>query len=343
MAAVSVIIPIYKVEKYLHTCIESVINQTLQDIEIILIDDQSPDRCPEICDEYAQKDSRIRVVHKENEGLGLTRNHGIRIATGEYIAFLDSDDFIDTCTFEQMYLLAKKNDLDAIYYKHDRNTDDGVKLGTPIDDIVIYEKEKKNNFILDIIASDSSVASDHLIGCSVWNALYKSSIIKSKQIEFHSEREIISEDLIFNLDFLVHTTRIAQNEGRHYHYRKNTSSLSRTIREDRVIKNFYLYEYIAKNTERWNLDNEVVEKRNARLFIGNSRTSIQQYMSAQIPFRKKREWLKEQLELPIWQQIYKTYKWNYLPLYQRIFFYLCVNKHIKTLYLISTLRSKVTS
>ena len=341
MPKISAIIPVYNVEKYLDKCIESVINQTLKDIEIILIDDESPDNCPQMCDQYAKNDNRIKVVHKKNEGLGLTRNHGIRIATGEYIAFIDSDDFIDTCTFEHFYKLAKDNNLDAIYYKFDRNTDEGVKLGTPIDDIIIYEKDKKRNYILDLIASEPHAASDRLIGCSVWNALYKSSIIKSKQIEFHSEREIISEDLIFNLDFLVHTTRIAQNEGRHYHYRINTSSLCRTIREDRVIKNFYLYEYIAKNTERWNLDNKVVEKRNARMFIGYNRTAIQQYMSSPLPYSKKKVWLKEQLSIPLWQTIYETFNWKELPNYKKIFFYLCAKKQIFALYLISVLRKMI--
>ena len=92
---ISVIIPIYNVEAYLDECIASVIAQTYSNLEIILVDDGSPDNCPQMCDEWAAKDSRIRVIHKENGGLSDARNAGIDIATGEYIAFVDSDDWIE--------------------------------------------------------------------------------------------------------------------------------------------------------------------------------------------------------------------------------------------------------
>lgn len=92
---VSIIVPIYNVEKYLDRCMASLLNQTLEDIEIIMVDDGSPDRCPKMCDEYAKKDSRVKVVHKKNGGLGYARNSGLDVATGEYVAFVDSDDYVD--------------------------------------------------------------------------------------------------------------------------------------------------------------------------------------------------------------------------------------------------------
>lgn len=113
MAKVSVIIPIYKVEKYLSRCLDSVVNQTLDDIEIVLVDDGSPDSCPEICDRYAKKDSRIKVIHKKNEGLGYARNSGMLIATGEYIAFLDSDDYVSKDMYEKVYSELKRTDADC--------------------------------------------------------------------------------------------------------------------------------------------------------------------------------------------------------------------------------------
>ena len=91
---VSVVLPIYNVEKYLSRCLESVVNQSYRKLEIILVDDESPDKCPEICDKWAAKDNRIKVVHKKNAGLGHARNTGIENATGEYICFVDSDDYI---------------------------------------------------------------------------------------------------------------------------------------------------------------------------------------------------------------------------------------------------------
>ena len=109
---VSVIIPVYKVEAYLSRCVDTVINQTLKELEIILVDDGSPDNCPAICDEYALKDERIKVVHKTNGGLSSARNAGLRIATGEYIFFLDSDDWLELDGMELLYNTAIKYSVD---------------------------------------------------------------------------------------------------------------------------------------------------------------------------------------------------------------------------------------
>lgn len=109
---ISVIIPIYKVEPYLAKCVESVLEQTYPDLEIILVDDGSPDRCGELCDEYAKADSRIKVIHKRNGGLSDARNAGMKIAYGEYLAFIDSDDWIERDYFEVLYRLLKDYDAD---------------------------------------------------------------------------------------------------------------------------------------------------------------------------------------------------------------------------------------
>ena len=108
MSKISVIIPVYKVEKYLDKCIQSVVNQTFTDLEIILIDDGSPDRCPEICEQWAKKDSRIVVIHKKNGGLSDARNAGLNIATGEFISFVDSDDWIAKNMYEIMLNYLKR-------------------------------------------------------------------------------------------------------------------------------------------------------------------------------------------------------------------------------------------
>ena len=107
---ISVIVPIYNVEEYLNRCVESLVNQTYKNLEIILVDDGSPDNCPQMCDDWAKKDSRIKVVHKKNGGLSDARNAGLRIATGEYIAFVDSDDWIERCYIEALYRAAADND-----------------------------------------------------------------------------------------------------------------------------------------------------------------------------------------------------------------------------------------
>jgi glycosyltransferase involved in cell wall biosynthesis len=118
----SIIVPVYKVEAYLHRCIDSILAQTFTDYELILVDDGSPDRCPTICDEYAQKDERIKVVHKSNGGLSDARNAGLEIAQGKYIGFIDSDDFIHPQMYEIMIFIAEQDNIGITqceFYKFD--------------------------------------------------------------------------------------------------------------------------------------------------------------------------------------------------------------------------------
>ena len=117
MIKVSVVIPVYNVEKYLSECLDSVLGQTLREIECICIDDASPDRCGEMLDEYAARDGRVRVLHlKENHMQGYGRNRGLEMAKGEYVYFLDSDDMITPNAMEELYLLAKRDELDGIFF-----------------------------------------------------------------------------------------------------------------------------------------------------------------------------------------------------------------------------------
>lgn len=131
---ISIVIPIYNVEKYLKNCVDSVCNQTYQNLEIILVDDGSPDHCPEICEEYARNDPRVRVIHKQNGGLSDARNKGIDIATGAYIMFVDSDDYMPTYAVEYLYELLTKYQADASIGKlemtKDLNSKGNIKSGT---------------------------------------------------------------------------------------------------------------------------------------------------------------------------------------------------------------------
>lgn len=126
---VSVIVPVYKVENYLDECVKSIVNQTYKDIEIILVDDGSPDNCPDMCEEYAKQDSRIRVIHKENGGLSSARNAGIEVAHGDYLCFIDSDDYIVHDMIEQLMILINENsaDIASCRFSSDENgLDDGI-------------------------------------------------------------------------------------------------------------------------------------------------------------------------------------------------------------------------
>lgn len=338
MPILSVIIPVYNVEQYLDTCIKSIINQTLKDIEIILVNDGSLDKSPQMCDEYAKGDKRIKVIHKKNEGLGLTRNRGIEFATGEYITFIDSDDFININAYKNLYSIIQSNNLDVAYYYYQRfNNENKVLDSTFTDSTDIYNKNEISGLMLDMIASDISSKQDHTIACSSCTAIYRASIIKEHNIRFHSERELISEDLIFNLDFLKNAKRVAINRSEYYYYRNNLISLSNKVRKDWIEKIHSMYDYINNNSKNWQLNNKELRQRNIRLFIGNCRYAIIRYLSSTLSIQQKKEWLNNELKRPIWNEIYNTYKWKNLPTFPRIFFFLSVKNQINTLILISYL------
>lgn len=160
---ISVIVPVYKVEKYLNKCIESIVNQTYKNLEIILVDDGSPDECGKICDNYAQKDMRIKVIHKENGGLSDARNAGINISNGKYISFIDSDDYIDLEYLELLYKTIKKDKSDMAISSHKVIYENGT----------ILEKATKEESILEPKEVLKRILYDDGIDLSAWAKLYK--------------------------------------------------------------------------------------------------------------------------------------------------------------------------
>ncbi len=236
---ISIIVPVYKVENYLDRCLQSLINQTIKDIEIILVDDGSPDKCPALCDEYVALDSRIKVVHKTNAGLGLARNSGLDIALGEYVAFVDSDDFVDLEMYETLYKTAVKDNLDTCYcgfkfYYEDGTTGSKSEVESYKTFIGRYEVDR---LLLDMIAPEPSYPSDVKYMMCVWKALYSRQLLDRYQLRFHSEREFVSEDIIFHLDYLTRAERIGFLPDPFYYYCYNGSSLSNTYTSEKFERN----------------------------------------------------------------------------------------------------------
>lgn len=232
----SIIIPCYGVERYLDRCMNTVVNQSLQDIEIILVDDKSPDRVPQICDEWAGRDARITVIHKTvNEGLGFARNTGLEIATGEYIAFIDSDDFVSTDMYEVLYNKAKQNDNDVVccncieYY-------DSKKQIQRLDltkEITFIGRNEVDEFLLDMIGPLPEFPRSVKYRGSVWHAIYRHSIFKKYNIKFVSERELISEDLVFDIDYFPHCNSVTWIPDTLYYHCYNGDSLSHTVKDEK--------------------------------------------------------------------------------------------------------------
>lgn len=224
---VSIIIPCYGVERYLDRCMKTVVNQTLKDIEIILVDDSSPDRVPEICDEWAKSDNRIKVIHKEkNEGLGFARNTGLDIAKGEYVAFVDSDDYVDITIYEQLYNASEHGIFDAVFCGLKQETINGSYLRiNDFKDIKTFNKHELYKTALSFINKTDLCENERLF-MSVWHSIYKRNIIESYHIRFYSEREILSEDLPFQVEFCLKANKIKFIPQHLYYYCLNKSSLT---------------------------------------------------------------------------------------------------------------------
>lgn len=230
---VTIVVPVYNVEKYLDRCIKSIVNQTYNNIEIILVDDGSPDKCPQMCDDWAKKDSRIKVIHKENAGLGMARNSGMEIATGSYILFVDSDDYIDESAVEKSVNTAINEQAQIVMFGHSNFDDSGnispVKIKK--DKVSFEDSELLNDLLPGLFVYDRG------IGVRTGNKMFSVSLLKDNNIFFKSEREIISEDAFFILEIFKYVKKVVILPENLYYYYQNTNSLTSSYREDRQEKN----------------------------------------------------------------------------------------------------------
>ena len=271
---VSIIIPVYNVEKYLRECLDSVVNQTLKDIEIICINDGSKDNSLEILKEYSQKDERIKIISKENEGLSITRNRGIDIAQGEYIGFVDSDDYIDHSMFEKLYENAKKNDLDIIMCRlatHDEKTKE-------IDKNKWYFALKCfGNFNQEVFNHMDTKEFTQNIAVTAYNKIYKREFLNSNNFKF--PERLLFEDEVFFYNTYLKAKRVSFIKETLYYYRINTgesiiSSSNKDFRD--VLKVFKLIREILKKNNLLYLYKKKVYNRFFHLvMLRYSQTSLQ--------------------------------------------------------------------
>ncbi len=217
MAEVSIIVPIYNAEKCIRRCIESIINQEYTDFELILCNDGSKDSSGAICDEYAAKDSRIKVLHKENSGVSHTRNQGIKMACGTYIQFLDADDWITVDATKLLVRAMKENDCDMVISDFYRVIGERLSHKGDIDEEGVISREKYAKHMMENPA-------DFYYGV-LWNKLYKREIIEEYELQM-DENVSWCEDFLFNMEYLLHTEKIAVLPVPIYYYVKTEGSLA---------------------------------------------------------------------------------------------------------------------
>ena len=229
MPLVSIIVPVYKVEKYLKRCVDSLTNQTLRDIEIILVNDGSPDNSGKICDSLQEKDCRIKVIHKSNGGLSSARNAGIKIAQGQYIGFVDSDDDVALDMYEKMYSVAKRENVDFVMSDYQRICADGRCYLKTLDiPSGLYEKKQMRRIIFPNLIMGENIEYGPLL--SVWHCLYRTDFLRQNNLYF-DEKVRWSEDNIFSAiaGYCCERFYYMKGEGL-YHYYQNEGTITTSYR-----------------------------------------------------------------------------------------------------------------
>lgn len=268
---ISIVVPVFNVDKYLNRCINSLVNQTYNNIEIILVDDGSTDSSGTMCDEWASRDDRIKVIHKKNAGLGYARNTGLEKCEGQYIVFVDSDDFVETNMLNVMLSSMLNNNANTCYcsyniYSNETNT--VVRRGE-VRTGLFTGKE----VLLDIVGSLPEEKSDFVKEMSVWACLFSKEIIMSNGLAFPSERDIICEDLPFDIQYLPLTESVYIIGENFYNYCINGESLTHKYDPKRYEKEKYLFKTIDERLKPVFKEDEY-KIRLMRLYLGRIRASI---------------------------------------------------------------------
>ncbi len=231
---ISFIVPVYGVEKYIHQCVDSILAQTFKDFELILVNDGSPDNCPHICDKYAEQDSRVKVIHQKNAGVAEARNAGIRAASGEWIYFVDSDDWIEPNAAEILYTDALRTGADYVVSTYVSVYENGSRKPFHMHSKAFYTDRREDIQAMQknlIYRNFCPLYVPYLSGHS-WGRLIRSSIIKDNGIYFEGYVKHFWEDGIFNLYVLEHIKGFYYNDKHTYNYRMLGDSWIHSFRAD---------------------------------------------------------------------------------------------------------------
>lgn len=326
MYKVSIIVPIFNVERYLKRCMDSLLSQSLRDIEIIMVDDGSSDNCPQLCEKYKDMYSNIKVVHKKNEGLGFARNSGLEVAEGDYVAFIDSDDFVDIDMFQHLYEYAIKNNCDAVFcgYNIYKDAENIRKIQENASYVLRCGNNEVKKVLLDMVGAEPYYHSDAKLLMSVWRAIYSRKVIENNNLRFVSERIYIAEDIIWHIDFLPCCQCVGLIPQTCYYYCENGTSLTRTYRADRFKKELFLYHTQEDKLHKIGYDNAEFKTRLNRQLLMKMRVCILQQVTflKQLGYINARRNIRDIVKTPEIQMIMKTYPYRLLPMRHKLFFLL---------------------
>ncbi len=320
---VSIIIPVYNVEKYLNRCVESVVNQIYKNIEIILVDDGSPDSCGKMCDEWGKKDLRIKVIHKKNGGLSDARNFGLKIATGEYVLFVDSDDWISTSMVKDMVENMEKNNVDMVICQFYLAYANGKKI-CKYNNII-------ENQIFDVRQTIKLLLDDKIITNHIWRKLYKRRLLYSNcfPIGMNYEDIYVMPKLIFSCKKIYYTN------NPYYYYFQNQNSITNTASYKNSLDHFkakkHSFEQIIEKFPEMKQEVKIIQEKTILHICNNLIKNENNYKLTKLKLNIFTELRKESknlngLDLKFGQMIlFKTFKHSF-----KIFLILCWLKKIYT-------------
>lgn len=336
----SVIVPVYNVEAYLERCVDSLRGQTLKEIEILLIDDGSTDKSGSLCDKLAKKDDRIRAVHKENAGQGFARNEGLNIAQGKYVAFVDSDDYMETDVYEYMtaYMEAEKAELGCFGYEH--LSPEGERISCPHVEKNVYRKKAVVKEFLPHYFGDAP-EKDDLRGVSACMSIFRRDIVEGHGIRFQSERVVFSEDTLFNLDYCRYVSCAAVSDRVFYHYCLKADSFTKGYQADKWEKVCSFADILRRYAKEYGIE-DIAERRICSMLWINLMAVIKQEAGrwGERPYPKVRRKIKAICNDKEVVLLLENFDAKRLNGKQKLFYHLIKGKWHDGIFLLSYLRNR---
>ncbi|WP_406944841.1 glycosyltransferase [Halobacillus sp. SY10] len=334
---VSIIVPIYNMEKYIHRCLDSILVQSLKEIELILVNDGSTDTSKFILNEYEERDGRVKVLHKKNGGVSSARNAGIEIATGEFVGFVDPDDWIESTMYKDMYEAAMQERADVVMCSYVREFGTHSKIKDYyLPRKVSYEKEEVYKHIQRKLIGplEKELARPELLDAwgTVWSKLYKNEIIQKYALRFQDLEKIgTNEDSLFNIQFLKYTSKfIFLNQPFYHYWRENENSITSTYKPDLLEKWFYLYQLMAEGT---NDDPEYQTALKNRICLNTLGLGLN-VIGKDNPqsMMKKILIIKDSLEDYRVRNAFKQFELTHFPIVWKLFYFLAKKRHAAGVY-----------
>lgn len=327
---ISIIVPVYNTENYLEKCLYSLVNQTYKNIEIIIVDDGSPDNSMNIIQKFVLADNRVKVISQKNQGLSGARNTGMNNTNGDYIMFIDSDDWIEIDTCEKAINASEKYNADVVFWSYIKEFSNSQKDNYLFDKTEIIWSEKNINqlsrrmvgLVGDELANPQSI--DNLV--TAWGKLYKKSVIGD--VRFTDTKIIGTEDALFNIEVFLGINSAVYIPDLLSHYRKdNESSLTHNYKKKLVSRWREMYSRIKFLLDRNDMSREYYDALKNRICFGLIGLGINLAEDKKMSFKEKKKEIYNILSMKHYQIALKDLDFSYLPIQWKVFFKLAKNNN----------------